>query len=140
MSGHCAKVVWNNTGLSFNGTVDGNEELPLRLGWSERGVMDGLSPMGLVAQALAGCTAMDVISILGKKRQKVTFFEVEVEGTQQDEHPHVYRQITVVYRVGGEDISSEAVARAIELSMTKYCSVSAMIKESAEITTRYEIV
>ena len=99
---------------------------------------NGPKPVELLLTALAGCTAMDVLSILQKKREPLQGLEVYVAGTRADEHPRVYRDIEVVYRVRG-NVSPEAVAHAIELSETKYCGVSAMLRPTANITTRYEI-
>lgn len=101
--------------------------------------MSAPSPMELVLIALGGCTGADVVSILEKKRQHVTAYEIEVRGTRRDEHPRIYTSIEVIHRVRGDSIDERAVARAIELSETKYCSVSAMLAASAKITTRYEI-
>jgi putative redox protein len=137
---HSASLTWNQTGLSFNGTVDHHVDTPIHFGWSEEGKDDGISPMGMILASLAACTAMDVVSILQKKRQNVTAFSIDVEGTQATEHPKVYKDITLVYRVTGEAIDPEAVARAIELSTTKYCSVHGMLHEVAQIQTRYEIL
>ncbi len=87
----------------------------------------GPRPAELVPLALAGCTAMDVISILRKKRQDVTHYEVRVEGAQMDAHPNAFTRIDVVHVVEGPAIDVEAVRRAIELSATKYCSVGATL-------------
>ena len=101
--------------------------------------MSAPSPMELLLIALGGCTGADVISILEKKRQRITAYEIEVRGTRRDEHPRIYTHIEVVHRLRGDHVEERAVARAIELSETKYCSVSAMLAASATITTRYEI-
>lgn len=101
--------------------------------------MSAPSPMELVLIALGGCTGADVISILEKKRQHVTAYDIEVRGTRRDEHPRIYTHIEVIHHVRGDNVDERAVARAIELSETKYCSVSAMLAASAKITTRYEI-
>lgn len=101
--------------------------------------MSAPSPMELLLIALGGCTGADVISILEKKRQRVTAYEIEVRGTRRDEHPRIYTDIEVIHRVRGDQIDERAVARAIELSETKYCSVSAMLAATAKITSRYEI-
>jgi len=99
----------------------------------------GVSPMEMLVMGLAGCTGADVIDILRKKRQIVTAFEVHVTGQRADEHPRKYTAIEVTYIVTGHDIDPEAVRRAIELSETKYCSVSATPREAASITSHYEI-
>ena len=87
----------------------------------------GPRPAELVPVALAGCTAMDVISILRKKRQAITAYEVRAEGVQMDSHPNAFTRIDVVHVVDGTDIDVDAVRRAIELSATKYCSVGATL-------------
>ncbi len=98
------------------------------------------TPMELVLIALGSCTAVDVISILKKKRQQVTDYRVEVRGARREEPPHSYTRLDVKHIVRGHAVSEQAVARAIELSDTKYCSVAASLRGSAEIVTSYEIV
>jgi len=97
------------------------------------------SPMELLLVALGGCTGADIVSILEKKRQRVTGYEIEVRGERRAEHPRIYTGIEVVHRVRGHAIDPKAVQHAIELSETKYCSVSAMLGAAAKITMRYEI-
>jgi putative redox protein len=87
----------------------------------------GMRPSELVPIALAGCTAMDVISILRKKRQPVERYEVRASGQQEDAHPNEFTRIDVVHVVEGPDVDAEALRRAIELSATKYCSVGATL-------------
>ena len=87
----------------------------------------GPRPAELIPIALAGCTAMDVISILRKKRQDVTRYEVRAEGVQMDGHPNAFTRIDVLHVVDGPAIDTEALRRAIELSATKYCSVGATL-------------
>ena len=87
----------------------------------------GPRPAELIPMALAGCTAMDVISILRKKRQEVTSYEVRAEGIQMDDHPNAFTRIDVVHVVEGPAPDVDAVRRAIELSATKYCSVGATL-------------
>jgi putative redox protein len=86
-----------------------------------------MRPAELVPMALAGCTAMDVMSILRKKRQEVTRYEVRADGVQMDEHPNAFTRIDVLHVVEGPALDVEAVRRAIELSATKYCSVGATL-------------
>jgi putative redox protein len=93
----------------------------------------------LLLVALAGCTAMDVISILRKKRQQISSLNVEVQGSRADQHPKVYTRLEVLYRVRGNNVDPQAVARAIELSETRYCPVIGMLGKVAQIRTRYEI-
>jgi putative redox protein len=98
------------------------------------------TPMDLVLVALGGCTGADVVNILEKKRQRVTGYEIEVRGVRRDEHPRIYTEIEVVHRVRGRSVDPKAVAHAVELSESKYCSVSAMLASVAAITSRVEVV
>ena len=98
------------------------------------------SPMETVLASLAGCTSFDVVSILKKKRQDISAYSVETEAERNEEPPEVFTKIHIKYIVKGKNISKEAVERAIQLSYDKYCSVGAMLKKTAEITTSYEII
>ena len=98
------------------------------------------SPMELLLVALGGCTGADVVGILEKKRQRVTGYEIEVRAERRAEHPRVYTRIEVVHLVRGHDIDPKAVQHAVELSETKYCSVSAMLGSSAQLSMRYQIL
>ncbi len=98
------------------------------------------TPMELLLLALGGCTAVDVVSILKKKRERVTSYRVEVSGTRRDEHPRAYTRMEVRHVVRGHNLSERAVASAIELSETKYCSVAATLRPGVEIVTTYEII
>ena len=96
--------------------------------------------MELLLIALGSCTGIDVISILKKKRQRVTDYRIEVSGERSDEHPRSYTRLFVKHIVRGNGVSEQAVAQAIELSDQKYCSVAATLRGSAEIVTSYEII
>jgi len=100
----------------------------------------GAKPIELVAIALAGCTAFDVIGILRKKRQLITGYEVQVEADQAPDPPQVFTNVRIHHVLTGNDISSQAVEDAIRLSEEKYCSVGAMVQKSAEFHTTFEIV
>ncbi len=124
------------------------------VGWDDAGhgiVMDakeqyggdgsGVRPVELVLYGLAGCTAMDVISILEKKRQRVTDVDLVVTGTPRtDDYPKIYARIEVEYVVTGIGVKPEAVARAIELSEEKYCSVKGMLGPQVEVVTSYRVI
>jgi len=97
------------------------------------------SPMELLLVALGGCTGADVVSILEKKRQRVTGYDIEVLAERRAEHPRIYTRIEVIHRVRGHHVDEKAVQHAVELSETKYCSVSGMLRAAAEISMRYEI-
>lgn len=98
------------------------------------------SPMEMLLVSVGACTAVDVVSILEKKRQKVTDYKVEVTGERREEMPRAFVKFHVHHIVYGRGISERAVAQAIELSDTKYCSVAATVRPTAEITTSFEIV
>jgi len=123
-----AKVVWKNA-MSFEGTADSGFKVALGTTPDVGGDNDGFRPMEMLAIGLAGCTAMDVISILTKKRQKVKGFEVRVIAQRQDEHPKVFSHLTLEYIISGDELSREAVERAVQLSAEKYCPAQAMFKQ-----------
>jgi len=125
-------------GMHFVGALD-SFRMDLDAETYVGGVGAGPQPHRLLLLALAGCTAMDVISILRKKRQQVSGLNVEVHGRRADQHPKVYTQIEVLYRVRGNHVDPQAVERSIELSKTRYCPVIATLGKVAEVTTRYEI-
>lgn len=109
--------------------------------FDERASNLGGSPVETVLVALAACSAMDVISIAGKKRQAVERYEIEASGTQRDEYPQVFTDIDIVHVVRGTGLSEAAIRRSIELSATKYCPVSAMISAGATVVHhRYRII
>ncbi|HVO76141.1 MAG TPA: OsmC family protein [Ignavibacteriaceae bacterium] len=98
------------------------------------------SPKELLLIALGGCTANDVIPILKKKRAKLDGFEINLSGEEAAEHPKVFTKIHIEYILYGRNIQAKDVERAIELSKTKYCSVSSMLIKSVELTHSYKII
>jgi putative redox protein len=134
-----AKVTWKH-GFSFDGTAGSGFHVGLGARTETGEPAEGLSPMELILVGLAGCTGMDVISILLKKRQPVQGFEVKVSGERASDHPKVYTEIEVEYVVQGKGVEREAVERAVELSETKYCSVSAMLRKTAIIHNKITLV
>lgn len=98
----------------------------------------GPRPKPLLLASLAGCTAMDVISILNKMRVEVEAFNVEVEAEQTEEHPKVYSHIKLIYKFKGKDLPMDKLQKAVDLSQERYCGVSAMLRKAAELT--FEIV
>ncbi|NJD57884.1 MAG: osmotically inducible protein OsmC [Anaerolineales bacterium] len=100
----------------------------------------GISPMELVLVGLAGCTGVDIVDILVKKRQPLRGLKVKVRGKKAEDFPKVYREIEVEYLIFGKDIDPKAVEHAIRLSEEKYCSVSAMLRSSADIRSTYQII
>jgi len=104
------------------------------------GQNEGFRPMELLLVGLAGCTGMDVISILRKKRQQVTGYAVRVVGVRAEDHPMVFVEINVVHIVTGHHIQPEAVARAIQLSEERYCGAGAMLGKVAHLTHTFRII
>jgi putative redox protein len=132
------KVVWKG-GMAFTGTSDGSYLLPLDANKKVGGHELGFRPLQLFAIGLVGCTGMDVVSILQKKHQDVTEFEVSAEIERADEHPRVFTRIVLEYKVTGKNIDRQAVERAVELSETKYCPAQAMLRDTAEITHKISL-
>ena len=98
-----------------------------------------IRPKELLLLGLGGCTGSDVISILNKKRVKLDDFEINLTADTTDEHPQVYTKINIEYVFYGNNINPKDVERAIELSQTKYCGVTAMLQKAMEITHNYRI-
>ncbi|MGB5427145.1 MAG: OsmC family protein [Gammaproteobacteria bacterium] len=100
----------------------------------------GIRPMEMLLLGMGGCTAFDVVMILGKARQQIVDCVVDIDATRADTDPKVFTQIHVHFVVTGDDLSDRQVARAVELSAEKYCSASIMLGKTATITHDYEIV
>ena len=100
----------------------------------------GARPMEFIALGLAGCTAMDVISILQKKKQPVSDFKVQLHAERADEHPKVFTEAVIEYLVTGSDVDEAALLRAIELSAEKYCPAQAMLSKAFPIRMTYKIL
>jgi putative redox protein len=133
-----ANVTWDK-GLSFKGRADSGFELSLGTDPELGGANDGFRPLELMAISLAGCTAMDVISIMVKKKQEVTAFKVNVNTKQAEEFPKVFTQAVITYEVSGHSVEETALLRAIELSATKYCPAQAMLGKVVPMELVYEI-
>ncbi len=133
-----AKVTWHQ-GLSFTGTADTGYLVPLGANPRVGGDDDGFRPMELIATGLAGCTGMDTISILQKKRQDVTGFEVKVHAERADEHPRVFTHIKIEYQITGHGVDEGAVLRAIQLSAKRYCPAQGMLSQIVPIDLEYQI-
>jgi putative redox protein len=127
-------------GMKFEAEAGSGHRMTLDTSVADGGQDAGFSPMELPIIALAGCVGMDVISILRKKRQEVTSYEIAARGVRAEEHPKVFVAITVEHTFTGPGLQREAVERAIELSRTKYCSVSAMLGKTADITHTIRII
>ena len=126
--------------MRFDVTSATGHTIALDVPEGEGGSNQGPTPMELLLMALAGCTGMDVISILKKKRQVVTAYEIRISGTRAEKPPRVYVEVTVEHIVTGHHVDPQAVRRAVELSDTTYCSVSKTIEKTARITTSFQVV
>ena len=133
-----AKVTWDGR-LSFTGMADTGFSVPLGAEAAVGGDEDGFRPMELILTGLAGCTAIDVVSILQKKRQDVTAFDVQVHAERAESHPKVITSAVLKYQVSGHALDEVALLRAIELSATRYCPAQAMFKSVFPITLKYTI-
>jgi len=133
-----AIVDWKGR-LSFNGTANSGFDVPLGSYPEVGGDDDGFRPMELIALGLAGCTAMDVISILQKKRQEVLDFQVIVDTERAEVHPKVFTEAVIEYHLAGKDISETAVTRSLELSAETYCPAQAMLGKVIPLHLKYFI-
>jgi putative redox protein len=133
-----ATVNWNGD-MNFTGVANSGFAIQMDTDASLGGSDKGARPMEMIALGLAGCTAMDVISILQKKRQKITNFEVNVDAPRSQDYPKVFTSAILTFIVTGSDVNEDAVLRAIALSATKYCPVHAMLEQAFPIEMHYEI-
>ena len=127
-------------GITFAGKTDSNHWVPIDGPETFGGSDAGIRPKELLLLSLAGCTGSDVISILQKKRAKIDDFEINITAEMTEEHPKVYSKIDLEYVFYGDDVDTKAVERAIELSQTKYCGVTAMLEKALTINHTYRIV
>ena len=134
-----AIVSWKK-GLSFDGLADTGFSVPLGAAAEVGGADDGFRPMELLLVGLAGCTAMDVVSILQKKRQNITAFDVKVHAERAVDHPRVFTNIVIEYVVSGHSIDPVAVERAVDLSENKYCPAQAMFSKATNITHEIKVI
>lgn len=135
-----ARVRWAGK-RQFIGTDEAGHSVVMDARSEYKGEGSGVRPVELVLHGLAGCTGMDVISILEKKRQDVRGIEIVITGEQRvDEYPKIYSRIHVEYVVTGYGVDTKAVERAIELSETKYCAVGGMLSDQVDLSTSYRVV
>jgi putative redox protein len=134
-----ATVRWEKR-MSFTGLSDSGFSVPIGTSPEVGGDNDAPRPMELILLGLGGCTGMDVVSILQKKKQNVSSFEIKVHAERAPEHPKVFTAIEIEYIIGGKEIDPAAVARAVQLSAEKYCPAQAMLAQIAPITTRITIL
>ena len=133
-----ALVKWES-GINFKGKAETGVWVPMGPSKPEGREPDAATPMELLLMALGGCTAMDIVSILEKKKLKIDDFWVELEAQKTDEYPKVFSAIHMKFVVVGKKIPRKAVVEAEKLSHNKYCSVGAMVGKVASITREVEI-
>lgn len=129
---HHIKCNWTGD-MSFETKVNGHS---IKLDASEKvgGKDKGPRPKPLLLVALAGCTGMDVISLLNKMRVKYDDFNIEVEGDVSEEHPKYYTHLRLIYKIKGADVDRKKVEKAVKLSQEKYCGVNFMLGQIADIS------
>lgn len=127
-------------GITFAGKTDSNNWVMMDGPENFGGSNAGIRPKELLLLSLGGCTGADVASILQKKRIKLDGYEMNLTADETEDHPQVYTKIHIEYVFYGENIPEKAVERAIELSQTKYCGVTAMLSKAMEITHSYKIL
>ncbi|MBN2571798.1 MAG: OsmC family protein [Ignavibacteriales bacterium] len=132
-------IVKQLKGITFAGKSNSNRWVMMDGPESFGGSDAAIRPKELLLISLGGCTGSDVVSILEKKRVKLDGFEVNLTADTSDEHPQVYKKIHLEYVFYGNEIQEKDVERAIELSETKYCGVTAMLNKAVEITNSYRI-
>lgn len=134
-----AKITYVN-GMQFVGEADSGHAIVMDGPPEAGGKNTGLRPMELLLIGIGGCSGMDVVSILKKKKQDVTGFEINVNGQKAETYPQKFTEIDIEFIIRGKNISEEAVKRAAQLSMGKYCSVKATLEGSAKINYAYKII
>ncbi len=127
-------------GITFTGKSDSGHWVMMDGPENFGGNNAAVRPKELLLLALGGCTGSDVASILAKKRAPVERFEINIEAEMSEDHPKVYTKIHLEYVFTSSNIKTNDIERAIELSMTKYCAVTAMLKPAVEITHSYKIL
>ncbi len=126
-------------GITFAGKTNSNHWITMDGPEDFGGSNAGISPKELLLVSLAGCTASDVVSILQKKRVKLDDFEINISAEMTEEHPKVFTKIDLEYVFYGDSIAEKDVERAIDLSQTTYCGVTAMLEKALEINHTYKI-
>jgi putative redox protein len=132
-----AHIQWVSKG-QFIGTDSSKHSVVMSMQNEENAI--GMKPSDMLLVALGGCSSIDLVNILKKKRQRFTGLEIEVSGEQDPDPPWTFRKIEMMYTIRGRGLSEKAVADAIKLSADKYCSVKASLDKSLEIRSEYQIV
>jgi putative redox protein len=124
--------------MQLEGTTESGQTVKLD-STKDKAAAIGVSPVEMVLQALGGCTAMDVVSILQKMRRTINSLALEIDAERREEYPRIFTHIHILYKLTSPDAAEHELARAIKLSEEKYCSVSGMLRPTVKITTSYEL-
>ena len=133
------KVIWKGK-RSFEGTTPSGNIVKMDSPIVSGGEGKAATPMELVASAIGGCTGVDIVSIMEKKRAELKRFEIEIETERAETYPKIYTKVSLHYQFFGKNIKESDVIQAIQLSLDKYCSVAKMIEKTAEISYTFEIL
>ena len=134
-----AKINWIGK-REFIGETESGNKIRMDIAIEKGGGNTGPTPMELVLLALGGCTGLDVVSILEKKRAKLEGMEIKIEAERTENHPKVFKKIKIEYLFKGKDLKESDLKTAIELSQEKYCSVSAMLNKTAELSYTWKVL
>lgn len=134
-----AKIKWVD-GLQFVGESGTGHGIVMDGDIDVGGNNTGMRPMELLLVGLGGCSGMDIASVLQKKKQNITDIEINVTGQKADTYPKKFTDIQIEFIITGKDLSEDAVKKAVDLSMQKYCSVKATLEGTAKISFSYKIV
>lgn len=130
----------DTSGMAFSATTPDGYTITLDTGSESGGANSGPEPLALILLSVGACAGMDVISILRKKRQVVTSYKVNVYANQAKEYPHVYTEIKVEHVIEGRGVSPQAVARSLELSLSKYCPAQDMLAKAVKIEHVFRVL
>lgn len=132
------ELKWTD-GLKFEAKTGSKHQIIIDANPEHGGDDDGARPMETLLSALGGCTGMDLVTILKKKRRNLKELKINLHGERVSTHPHVFKSITMEYLIWGSDITDEDVQMALSLSLDKYCSIAAMLKKCCKLNFKWRI-
>ncbi len=131
-------VKWD-TGLKFEADVNGHKII-MDAALENGGNNSGPTPKPLMLASLAGCTGMDVVSILNKMKVEIKSFQMHVEGETTDEHPKYYKHMHVIYEFTGKNLPMDKIKKAVDLSEERYCGVGALYRKAIPVTSEIKLI
>ncbi len=138
MTKHTLNTVFNNN-MAFTANINGHDVV-MDTTADDGGDDSGPSPKRLMLASLAGCTGMDVVSILNKMKVDFSNFSIDIEAAVTEEHPKIYKQVKLIYKIKTDPVNKSKMEKAVSLSQEKYCGVSAMFRAFAELKTEIEYI